>query len=155
LFRAHYATLAALNRASARSTVRVAYATGRSAAHFVGMNLAGELAATPQDEANYGIDGNMRPEVADLGRILIVAAKAFQMGLTSSIVLPGLRDDPHGAFADPTGLQQTVSGLKSIFDGFMADCTAKMDSLSGNSLADELVITIEGDTPKTPLENNT
>ncbi len=155
LFRAHYATLAALNRAATRSTTRVAYATSRSAAHFVGTNLAGALASTPTDEAAYGIDANMRPDVADLGRILIVAAKAFQMGLTSSIVLPGLRDDPHGAFADPTGLQQTVSGLKSIFDGFMTDCAAKIDSLSGNALADELVITIEGDTPKTPLENVT
>ena len=61
-------------------------ATARSAAQFLGKNLAAELAITPTDLAAYGIDGNMRPDVAEIGKTLIVTAKAFQLRLTSSVV---------------------------------------------------------------------
>ena len=40
LYRAHYETLAALNKASALSTTRGSYQTARSAAAFLGKNLA-------------------------------------------------------------------------------------------------------------------
>src|SRR5688572_5122457 len=86
LYRAHYETLAQLNRAASRTTTRDAYATGRSAAQFLGKNLAAELAITPADLTAYGIDGTTPPVVAEMGRTLIVAAKAFQMRLTSSVV---------------------------------------------------------------------
>jgi hypothetical protein len=145
IYRAHYATLAGLNRAATRSTTHAAYTTSRSAAHFVGTNLSSQLAVSPSDEAAYGIDANMRAEVAEIGRTLIVTAKAFAMGLTSSVVLPGLRDDPHGAFGDIPGTTSTLAGLKSVFDGFMADLVARQ-------LADDVVITVEGDTPKTPID---
>jgi len=154
LYRARYATLAALNRAADRSTTRAAYATGRSAARFLGTNLAARLGVQPADEQRYGIDGTMRPEIADIGRTLIIAAKAFEMGLTSSVILPGLRDDPHQAFADPAGLRQSTTGLQKVLDGFLADLATKTDSVTGEKLSDAIVITIDGDTPKTPLDRN-
>jgi hypothetical protein len=154
LYQARYATLAALNRAAERSTTRSAYATGRSAARFLGTNLAAQLQILPADEARYGIDATMRKEIADIGRTLIVAAKAFQMGLTSSVILPALRDDPHQAFADPIGLRASTTGLKKVLDGFMADLASRTDGVTGVKLSDDIVITIDGDTPKTPLGSN-
>jgi len=145
VYRAHYATLAGLNRAATRPTTRAAYLTSRSAAQFVGVNLSSHLAVTSADEAAYGIDASTRPEIAALGRTLIVTAKAFQMGLTSSVVLPGLRDDPHGAFADLTTTTSTLADFKKVFDGFMADLVARQ-------LDNDVVITVEGDTPKTPVD---
>lgn len=154
LYRAQYATLAALNRAADRSTTKLAYTTSRSAARFLGTNLAAQLAVQPADELRYGIDATMRREVADIGRTLIVTAKAFQLGLTSSVILPGLRDDPHQAFNDPNALRLTTTGLKKVLDGFMADLASKTDSVTGAKLSDEIVMTIDGDTPKTPLDRN-
>jgi len=157
LYRAHYATLAGLNRAAGRSTTKSAYATGRSAARFVGTNLSAKLSILPADEAAYGITPAMRPDLAELGRTLIVTAKAFQMGLTQSVIVPGLRDDPHGAFADPdgpNGLTATALGHKAILDGFMNDLGTRLDDVSQQPLADDVVITIEGDTPKTPIDRN-
>jgi hypothetical protein len=154
LYRAQYATLAALNRAADRSTTRLAYATGRSAARFLGTNLAEKLAVQPVDEQRYGIDATMRKEIADLGRTLIVTAKAFQLGLTSSVILPGLRDDPHQAFNDMAALRVSTTGLKKVLDGFMADLASRTDSVTGARLSDDIVITIDGDTPKTPLDRN-
>lgn len=154
LYRARYATLAALNRAADRSTTRSAYATGRSAARFLGTNLAAQLAIQPADEQRYGIDAAMRPEIAEIGRTLIVAAKAFQLGLTSSLILPALRDDPHEAFNDPTALRRSTTGLQKVLDGFMADLASRTDSVTGGKLSDDIVLTIDGDTPKTPLDRN-
>jgi hypothetical protein len=154
LYRAQYATLAALNRAADRSTTKLAYATGRSAARFLGQNLAAQLAVQPADEQRYGIDATMRKEIADIGRTLIVTAKAFQLGLTSSVILPGLRDDPHQAFNDMVALRLSTTGLKKVLDGFMADLALKTDSVTGAKLSDEIVMTIDGDTPKTPLDRN-
>jgi hypothetical protein len=154
LYRARYATLAALNRAADRSTTRAAYATGRSAARFLGTNLAAQLQVQPADEQRYGIDAAMRPEIADIGRTLIITAKAFQMGLTSSVILPALRDDPHQAFTDPTGLRRSTTGLQKVLDGFLADLGTKTDSVTGARLSDEIVMTFDGDTPKTPLDSN-
>lgn len=152
LYRAHYETLAALNRASTRSTTRDAYATARSAAQFLGKNLAAELAITPADLAAYGIDGATRKDVAEIGRTLIVAAKAFQLRLTSSVVLPGLRDDPHEAFTNLGLLDSTTAGLKRILDAFMADLASRTDSVTNTPLSEDIVITVEGDTPKTPFD---
>ena len=152
LYRAHYETLAALNRASNRPTTHEAYVTARSAAEFLGRNLAKELEITPADLTAYGIDGTTRPEIAAIGRTLIVAAKAFQLRLTSSVVLPTLNDDPHDAFVDTTKFNATVPGLKRVLDAFMLDLSNRKDPLTNTPLSDDIVMTIEGDTPKTPLD---
>jgi hypothetical protein len=155
VYRAHFETLAALNRASSRSTNRDSYATARSAAGFLGQNLAAKLAIQPADEIAYGIknsDGTpsaMRPEVAAMARTLIVTAKAFQLHLTSSVMLPGVRDDPHDAFTNPAKAN-TAADLKKILDAFMKDLSQRTDEATGAPLSDDIVITIEGDTPKNP-----
>lgn len=154
LYRAHYATLAGLNRAAARPTTKLAYGTARNASRFLGTNLSEQLAIQPADLTRYGIDGNMRGDIAAIGRTLIVTAKAFAMGLTSSVILPGPRDDPHQAFNDLAGTRNTTLALKKVLDGFMSDLATKTDKLTTNRLSEEIVITIDGDTPKTPLDTN-
>jgi len=151
LYKASFDAFAQLNRASNRPTTRAAYNTGSSAAGFLGKNLAAELAIQPADLTRYGITGNTRGNVAAIGRTLIVAIKAFKLGLTNSIVLPGMRDDPHGAFADGSAATVPMQ-LKTVLDAFMLDLTNTLDDNTGETLADTTVITFHGDTPKSATD---
>ncbi len=150
LYRAHYDALIQLNRAADRSTTRASYSTAQGAARFLGTNLATRLQVTPDDLTRYGITGATRANVEELGRALIVAVKAFKLGLTSSIVLPAMRDDPHTAF-DAGDVETVPAQLKGVFDGLMADLVANTDDATLRSLADDTVITIHGDTTKNPM----
>jgi hypothetical protein len=150
LYKAHYDAFAQLNRAANRSTTKASYQTASSAAQFLGTNLAAKLQIVQADLDRYGIDGTTRANVRNIGRALIVAVKAFKMGLTNSISLPAMNDDPHGAFAD--GSSQSVPPmLKKVFDGFMTDLKNTIDDNTSKVLADDTVITICGDTTKNPL----
>jgi hypothetical protein len=149
LYKAHFDAFAQLNRAAERSTQRASYQTASSAAAFLGTNLAAKLQITPEDLTRYGIDGTTRANVRDIGRAFIVAVKAFKMGLTNAIALPAMRDDPHGAFADGSAMSVPPM-LKKVFDGFMNDLKATVDDNTNQVLADDTIITICGDTTKSP-----
>jgi hypothetical protein len=152
LYKAHYDAFAQLNRAANRSTTKQSYVTASGAAGFLGTNLAAKLAITPADLARYGINGNTRGNVAAIGRTFIVAVKAFQMGLTNSIVMPAMNDDPHGAF--PNDVQTVPGQLKMVFDAFMNDLINTQDDVTKRSLADDTVISINCDTTKDSLNRN-
>jgi hypothetical protein len=153
VYQAHYAALVSLNRAANRSTTTAAYATGKTSAKLLGTNLATALAVSNDDLARYGVDATTRAPIAELAKTLIVAVKAFKLGLTSSVVLPAMDDDPHGAFNDMNGLLNSVTGIGMALDAFYADMAATPDDqCAGASLADSLVMTIHGDTPKDPLQ---
>jgi hypothetical protein len=67
--------------------------------------------------------------------------------------MPAMRDDPHGAFNDMNNLNNTVTMLGKVFDEFMNDLTATPDPLcTTRSLADNVVMTVHGDTPKNPRD---
>ena len=87
-----------------------------------------------------------------LGRTMIIAVKAFKHGLTNGIVVPAMRDDPHGAF-DNNDVAVVPGQLKGIFDGFMTDLQNTLDDTTRKPLADNIVITMKGDTYKNPLDN--
>lgn len=150
LYRAHYEAFAQLNRAANRTTTTISYKTAMNAASFLGTNLAAKLQITQADLDRYGIDGTTRGNVRDIGRALIVAVKAFKMGLTNSVALPAMLDDPHNAFADGSAMSVPPM-LKKVFDGFMSDLSSTVDDNTGKVLADDTVITICGDTTKNPL----
>ena len=149
-YKTHYDAFAQLNRASSRSTQKSSYTTASGAAKFLGTNLAEKLQILPADEARYGIGGGMRANVASIARSLIVTVKAFKMGLTNSVVLPAMRDDPHGAFTGGD-VMSVPAQLKQVLDAFMTDLTATTDDATLKSLADDTVITISGDTTKNCL----
>ena len=153
LYDAQYAALASLNRAANRPTTNRAYGTAKTAAHLLGTNLATQLAISDADRQRYGIGGAVRQNLKDLAETLIVTAKAFKLGLTSCVCTHALGDDPHGAFNDPANPPMTAAILGGMLDAFMADLAATPDaSCAGTSLADNIVLTIHGDTPKTPLQ---
>jgi len=141
-----YAAFAQLNKASARSTQKISYNTAVGAAGLLGTNLAAKLQIEAADLARYGATSAPN-NVKAIAQALIVAVKSFKMGLTSSIVMPAMNDDPHGAFAD--GRVNTIPAqLKGILDAFMADLKSTTDDVTNKVLADDTVITITGDTPK-------
>src|SRR5262249_10021944 len=64
VYRAHYVALASLNRASARTTTMQTYATTRTAASFLGTNLAAKLSwSTLEETRDYGVDGTTPPQI--------------------------------------------------------------------------------------------
>jgi hypothetical protein len=149
LYKAHFDAFAQLNYASGKSTTKTAYLTAQNAAAFLGTNLAARLTIQQADRDRYGIDGTTRNNVKAIGNALIVAAKAFKMGLTNSIALPAMNDDPHGAFGDGSAMSVPPM-LKKVFDGFMNDLKSMTDDNTGKVLADDTVMTICGDTTKDP-----
>jgi hypothetical protein len=150
LYKAQYEAFAQLNRAANRATTKSAYQTATSAAGFLGTNLASRLQITPADLTRYGIDGGTAASVAEIGRAFIISVKAFKMGLTNAIVMPAFNDDPHTAFT-AGGINIIPPQLKRVFDAFMTDLTNTNDEVTMKSLADDTVITITGDTPKSCL----
>jgi len=154
-FSAAYGAFLSLRAGAGRPTVRSGFAAGNTAARLLGRNLADQLRPTDADFTRYGIDGGSRSQNRELARGLIVTAKAFAMGLTSSVILPAFRDDPHGAFNDMGVLRKTVGDLGRTLDAFVADLAAFDDATcAGSSIADNTVISIHGDTPKNPLQRN-
>ncbi len=120
------------------------------AAGFLGTNLSAALSITAADLTRYGINGNTRTNVSDIGRALIVTVKAFKMGLTNAVILPAMDDDPHGAF-DGGDINIVPGQLKGVFDGFMNDLAATVDDSSQLALSADTVISIHGDTNKDPM----
>lgn len=149
LYKAHYQAFIQLNRASTSPTQKIGYKTASDAAAFLGTNLSSKLAITPEDLTRYGIDGNTRGNVAAIGRAFIIAVKAFAMDLTNAVVLPAMDDDPHNHFNGDINV--VPPQLKKVFDGFMADLMATNDDATQTPLADDLTLTIHGDTPKDGL----
>ena len=149
LYKAHYDAFTQLNKAAGTSTTKLSYGTASGAAQFLGTNLAAQLQITASDLTRYGINGNTRKNVEDIGRALIVSVKAFKMGLTNSVVLPAMDDDPHGAF-DGGDINIVPQQLKGVFDGFMNDLMMTTDDVTMELLSDDTVITFHGDTTKDP-----
>jgi len=148
---AYYKALLGLNKAAGRPTQLRGLRVGKQAAGFLGQNLADQLRPTDADLTRYGIDGGTPNKLVQIAKACIVSVKAFKLNLTQSVISPAMRDDPHGAFGDMQNLQMTVAALGKIFDEFMNDLIATPDpSCSARTLADNVVITVHGDTPKDP-----
>jgi hypothetical protein len=155
LYASTYAAMLALRRASGRSTMRSGVATGVSSARLLGQNLADALRVTDADLARYGVSATSRGVNVEIARALIITAKAFSRGLTSQVILPAFRDDPHGAFNDMGSLRRTTRETGASLDAFMADLMAVDDpTCAGSRIGENTVISIHGDTPKNPLDRS-
>jgi hypothetical protein len=150
LYKVQFDAFAQINRAANRSTTKTSYTTASGAAQFLGKNLAAQLQIQQADLDRYMINGNTRNNVAAIGRTMIVAVKAFKMGLTNSIVLPAMDDDPHGAW-DGGDINVVPGQMAAIFNAFMSDLQNTVDDTTMKALGDDTVITIHGDTTKDPL----
>ncbi len=152
-YEAYYKAFLSLGRAASRPTVQRQLRITKASANFLGKNLATQLQPTDLDLARYGVDGGTPNKLRNIAYTFITAVNAFKMGLTNSVILPAMRDDPHGAFADMNTLRSTVATLGKMFDELMNDLQSVTDpACAGKSLADGTVITIHGDTPKDPRD---
>lgn len=155
LYASAYSTFLGLRAAAGRSTQRTANAVGVGASRLLGRNLATALRPTAADFVRYGITDASRSVNRELANGLITAAKAFVMGLTSSVILPAFRDDPHGAFNDMTTLRRNAREMGAMLDAFLADLMAADDATcAGTKVGENVVVSIHGDTPKNPLERS-
>lgn len=155
LFEAYYKAFLGLNAAAPRATMARGLRTGKVASNLLGRNLADQLRPTSTDLGNYGVNGGSPSKLMELAKALITTAKAFKLGLTSSVIIPCFNDDPHGAFNDMNALSMTVGTLGKILDGFMNDLEATDDpSCAGSKLGAGTVLSIHGDTPKDPLQRS-
>jgi len=154
-YEAYYKAFLGLNKVSGRSTYQRQLRITKASANFLGKNLASLLAPDAADLARYGITAGSPNKLRDIAYGLLTTVNAFKMGLTNSVILPVLRDDPHGAFNDMGNLNMTVGTLGTILDEFMKDLEAQKDpGCSTKSLADTTVMTIHGDTPKDPTDRS-
>jgi hypothetical protein len=152
LYDASLKAMLGLQAAAQTPATNRSFSTVHSASKLLGTNLGSQLAVTTTDLTNYGISGSSPTKLQDLAKTLIISAKAFAMGLTSSVILPAFRDDPHGAFGDPTGTKNMAVGMGKIFNAFYADLMSRDDATcAGKKVGDSVVISIHGDTPKDPL----
>jgi hypothetical protein len=155
LFEAYYKAFLGLNRAAGRATELKGLRIGKQSANFLGKNLAAQLQPTADDLTRYGIDGGTATKLSEIGKVLITAVKAFKLGLTQSVILPAMMDDPHGAFQNMQNLTSTVTSLGKMLDEFMNDCNATPDpSCTARNLSDSIVLTVHGDTPKDPTDRS-
>jgi hypothetical protein len=154
-YEAYYKAFLGLHSAAGRPTYQRQMRITKASANFLGKNLAALLQPKPEDMLRYGISGGTPGKLQDIAFALLTAVNAFKMGLTNSVILPVLRDDPHGAFGDMNNLNMTVGTLGKILDELMEDLEATKDPVCGSkTLADTTVLTIHGDTPKDPLNRN-
>ena len=152
LFEAYYKANLSLHAAASRPTLTAGYLTGKVSANLLGKNLGTQLMPTAADLTRYGVTNATPAKLQNIANTLITTYKAFKLNLTSSVMLPAMQDDPHGAFADMPTLTSTVQSLGTMLDAFMADLMSEPDPMcAGAKLGDNLVMTVTGDTPKTPL----
>ncbi|MSP61344.1 MAG: hypothetical protein EXR72_13565 [Myxococcales bacterium] len=155
LYEAYYKGFLGLNAASGRSTYTRGLRTAKTASNLLGINLSSQLRPSGDDMIRYGVGGGGVPnKLMELAKGLITTAKSFKLGLTSCVILPAMEDDPHQAFADMGNLRMVVTALGKMLNAFIADLQAQDDpTCAGTKLADNVVISIHGDTPKDPLKN--
>lgn len=153
---AYFKAFLSLNSIAPRPTVTSVYNTSKVATNLLGRNLASQLAVTAADNTRYGITASTPTNIVEIANALCTGIKAFGLGLTSCLILPAMQDDPHPAFQDMATLTSNVQTLGKILNAFIADAMALPDpaGCSGATLADSLVFTITGDTPKTGLNRN-
>ncbi|MDI3283697.1 hypothetical protein [Polyangium sp. 15x6] len=153
LFEAYYKAFVGLNAAAGRPTWSRQLRVGKTSANFLGKNLSAQLAPTADDLTRYNIGQGTPNRLAEIGRAFITTARAFKLGLTQSVMMPAMRDDPHGAFNDMNNLRNTVGQLGKMFDEFVNDLAAIPDPVcTSRTLADNIVMTVHGDTPKNPRD---
>lgn len=151
----YYKAFLQLNAAAGKVTTNRALDNAKVANALLGKNLSEKLRPTAQDRQMYGVDASTPTALLEIADSMITGVKAFQLGLTSCLILPAFLDDPHGAFTDMAGLQSRVATLGKIFDGLIAHAGTIPDpSGCSRTLADGIVFTVHGDTPKDPTQRD-
>jgi len=168
LYETYYKAVVGLREGAKLPTWKRHLDVTKTAANVVGRNLGNQLTPTPADLTAYGVttllasqaSAPAKTKLENLARALITTAKAFKLNLTMNVQIalaPGATDspfsDPHGAFDNMNALRATITALGTMLDAFYNDLETSQDpSCSENTLADSVILTAHGDTPKTPTQ---
>ena len=110
--------------------------------------------------ATWGIGQNTPVRVTELARLLLFTANTFRFGLVGTVIMPAMQDDPHGAFASsPFPATAGADALARVLDGFYTELATANEVACGHrglllSLADNVVMLVSGDTPKSSFQRN-
>jgi hypothetical protein len=122
--------------------------------------LQQDLTPSPAKLATWGINASTPQSLATLANNLLFCANAFRLGLVSTVVMPAFNDDPHGAFASGEAAPAArADALARVLDGFYAELALHSEPKSSTtgtplSLADNVVLVVSGDTPKSSFNRN-
>jgi hypothetical protein len=156
LAEAYYKAFLGLNSAAGRTTIAKPYGTGKVSMNLLAKNLSSQLTPTAADQAFFGITATSPQAVTNMTAALITTIKAFSLGLTSMMALGAtFRDDPHGAFTNVPKLTTESQALGKMLQGIYDLAKTMQDpSCTARTLADSIVMTVQGDTFKAPFASN-
>jgi hypothetical protein len=181
LFETYYKALVGLRKSSNKSSWIPQMSITKNSARIIGLNFASQLTPTSQDLVDFGIQemvdnvtsnsnymtAAQRAGIEEFGRVLIVVAKAFTLGLSKTAIValsPGPTSDttftdPHVTFDNSTLLNQgrnTTKHLGKVLDGFYNYLSQQVDPESPSEKLDKSTVFVAyGDTPHTPLVGST
>lgn len=181
LFETYYKALVGLRKSAGRTTWAPQMSITKNAARIIGLNFASQLTPTSQDLTDFGIqemiDGmtsnsgymtsTQRAGIEEFGRVLIVVAKAFTLGLSKTAIValsPGPTSDttftdPHVTFDGTMQMNQgrnTTKHLGKVLDGFYNYLSQQIDPENPTERLDQSTTFVAyGDTPHTPLVGST
>jgi hypothetical protein len=156
LAEAYYKAFLGLNSAAGRSTIAKQYGVGKVSMNLLSKNLSAQLTPTQGDLDLFGITGTTPGAVTNMARAMITTVRAFSLGLTSMLVMRGFNNDPHGLFAGGNAAPQAVGqALGKMLDGLYNFAKSRQDpACSAKTLADSMVLTVDGDTYKAPFNRD-
>ncbi|MBM4374131.1 MAG: hypothetical protein FJ095_03530 [Deltaproteobacteria bacterium] len=181
LFETYYKALAGLRKSASRSSWAPQMQVTKNAARIIGLNFASQLMPTNQDIVDMGIQemidqvginsnymtSGQKNGIEEFGRVLIVVAKAFALGLSKTAIValsPGSTGettftDPHVTFDNQMRMSQgrmTTKHLGKVLDGFYNYLSQQVDPESPTEKLDQNTVFVAyGDTPHTPLVGST
>lgn len=168
LYETYYKAVVGLREGAKLPTWKRHLNVTKTAANVVGRNLASQLTPSNADLTAYGVtalqasqaSSTAKTKLTNCARALITAAKAFKLNLTMNVQIalaPGATDDaftdPHGTFNNMAATKATVAALGTMLNAFYNDLASSPDpSCVEKTLAETVIFTAHGDTPKTPLQ---
>lgn len=168
LYETYYKAVVGLREGAKLPTWKRHLNVTKTAANVVGRNLANQLVPTNADLTAYGVtallasqaSATAKTKLENCARALITAAKAFKLNLTMNVQIalaPGATDDtftdPHGTFNSLAATKATVQAIGTMLNAFYLDLASSPDpSCAEKTLAETVILTAHGDTPKTPLQ---
>jgi len=124
---------------------------------------AAEAASLRIDDATlttWGVTAATTPSTLTFfAQELFFAARAFELGVLGSIILPAFGDNPDNAFADVASVTLKTDILAQILEGFYRELGKANETACSHhgqllSLADNVVLFINGDTPHNSFTRN-
>ncbi len=153
----YYKAFLGLYGASGRRTVAKQLGVGKTSMGLLAKNLAAQISPTTADRTLFGLDAAAVPgAVQNMSLAMIAALRSFSLGLSSSLLVTGFRDDPHGRFQGGDAQAAAYSqALGKMLNGLHDLAKSLPDpSCSAKTIADRMVLTAHGDTYKNPFNRN-